>query len=76
VPVIIDIAVHQQLIGQLATHSPEAAAIFSQQWEEIRGTWEREDWEDRIQAHIRFMERHEWDGVRWRVKVSETPPSA
>lgn len=63
-----------QLLARLMDLSPEAAVIFYQQWQEARGSWERDSWYDRIQAHIKFLESHEFDGLRWHLKT--TPSTA
>ncbi len=51
------------------------AAIFLGQWAAARGSWEREDVLQRLQAHVAFMEGHEWDGVRW-IPVSGSSPES
>lgn len=47
----------RHLLEQLDYLSPTAAAIFLQQWGEIRGTWEREDWDERIRLTIAYWEK-------------------
>lgn len=55
----------------LASYSDFAAGVFRQQLAEVRGSWEAEDWRDRIVATIRFFEQHEWSEttLRWVPKT-------
>jgi hypothetical protein len=56
------------LLARLRELSEVAWEGFSRQHQEIRGSWMREDWQDRIVHHIAFLETHDWDGIHWRPK--------
>ena len=47
----------QAKIDRLHALSNFAADEFTRQYFEIRGSWEREDWHDRIEATIRYWTR-------------------
>ena len=53
-----------ELLSQMP---PVARDHFSRQWDEIRGTWEAEDWYDRAEATLRFYSTHKWseEWQRW-----------
>lgn len=51
----------------LNEYSPEVAEIFISQWFEIRGSWERESWWDRVAATLQFYSEHFWceESQKW-----------
>lgn len=52
-------------------YSPEVAEIFIAQYFEIRGSWERESWWDRVAATLQWYEARKWvaENQRWLLKA-------
>lgn len=52
-------------LTRLADLNEGVASIFLTQWDEATSRYAQDDWFDRIEAHCRFLETHEWDGLKW-----------